>query len=226
MLCMSPLKRIMKSCKDSFISLKDHLIEQGSRLVGWQPGKDNGTGSTPGPAEPTCDSQLPGFRKDGEWDTGRPSAALAAVLEAASGAQWRCPGATRDEMLGMLRQWQALESWAAAGKLGLLRALIRDDDQPLLGGGYHGDLPDGWTKALTHEVALALSMPAVSAEHLMWLAWNLRAVLPGTGDLLAVGQLTMAKARAVEQALSQLTAADGATAEAMIIQDLPRKTYG
>ena len=194
--------------------------------MGWQPGKDNGTGGTPGPAEPACDPRLSGFRKDGEWGTCRPSAALAAVLEAASAAEWRCPGATRDEMLGMLRQWQALESWAGAGKLGLLRALIRDDDQPLPGGGYHGDLPGGWTKSLTHEVALALSMPAVSAENLMWLAWNLEAVLPGTGDLLGAGQLTLPKARAVDQAMTLLAGPDAAMAEAMILADLPGKTYG
>jgi hypothetical protein len=119
------------------------------------------------------DPRLPGFAAGGEWDTARPSAALAVALETASGAGWRCPGATRDEMLGLLRQWQTLEAWAAAGKVGLLRALVRDDDQPLPGGGFHGDLPDGWTKSLTHEVALALSMPAVSADKLMWLAWNL-----------------------------------------------------
>jgi hypothetical protein len=124
------------------------------------------------------DPRLSGFAADGEWDTARPSAALAVALEIASGVGWRCPGATGDEMLGLLRQWQALEAWAAAGKLGLLRALIRDDDQPLPGGGFHGDLPDGWTRSLTHEVALALSMPAVSADKLMWLASNLQAVLP------------------------------------------------
>jgi hypothetical protein len=128
-------------------------------------------------------------------------------------------------MLGMLRQWQALESWAAAGKLGVLRALIRDDGQPLPGGGYHGDLPDGWTKSLTHEAALALSMPAVSAENLMWLAWDLQATLPGTGALLERGQLTLAKARAVDQALNLLSAKDAATAEAMILPGLPGKTY-
>jgi Domain of unknown function (DUF222) len=198
----------------------------------WQP-SSGGTGEQPGPdaglpgrAEPARDPRLSGFVKDGEWDACRPSAALAVVMEAASGAEWRCPGATRDEMLGMLRQWQALESWAAAGKLGLLRALIRDDDQPLQGGGYHGDLPDGWTKSLSHEVALALSMPAVSAESLMWLAWNLRAVLPGTGALLASGELTLPKARAVDAALVQLTGKDAAQAEALILPDLPGKTYG
>jgi hypothetical protein len=56
-----------------------------------------------------------------------PSATLAAAaLAATSGPEQRCPGASRDEMLGMLCQWQALESWSAAGKLGLLRSLIRD----------------------------------------------------------------------------------------------------
>jgi hypothetical protein len=129
-------------------------------------------------------------------------------------------------MLGLLRQWQALESWAAAGKLGVLRALIRDEDQPLPGGGHHGDLPDGWTRSLTHDVALALSMPAVSAENLMWLAWDLAARLPGTGDLLAAGKLTYAKAKAVNEALQPLSEQDAATAESMILPDLPGKTYG
>jgi hypothetical protein len=129
-------------------------------------------------------------------------------------------------MVGLLRQWQALESWAAAGKLGVLRALVRDDDQPLPGGGYHGDLPEGWTKSLTHEVALALSMPAASADKLMWLAWNLQALLPRIGDLLASGDLTIAKARAVDTALNLLGHEDAATAEAMIVPELPGKTYG
>ena len=168
----------------------------------------------------------PGFANGGQWDTCPPSAALAVALEAASGAGWRCPGATRDEMIGLLRQWQAVESWAAVGKLGVLRALVRDDDQPLPGGGCHGDLPDGWTKSLTHEVALALSMPAVSADKLMWLAWNLEALLPGTGALLASGDLTLAKARAVDTALNLLSDEDAARAEAMIVPELPGKTYG
>ena len=129
-------------------------------------------------------------------------------------------------MFGLLRRWQAVESWAAAAKLGVLRALIREDDEPLPGGGFHGDLPDGWTKSLTHQVALALSMPAGSADKLMWLAWNLHAVLPGTGDLLASGDLTLAKARAVDTALNLLGDRDAAAAEAMILPELPGKTYG
>ena len=203
--------------------------------MGWLPGQGDGAGAEPVPGLPGSrdavsgfarDTHLPGFAKGGEWDAAAPSATLAAALEAASGPGWRCPGATQDELAGLLRQWQALESWAAAGKLGVLRALVRDEDQPPPGGGYHGDLPEGWTKSLTHEVALALSMPAVSAERLMWLAWNLQALLPATGDLLAAGELTLAKARAVDAALNLLRPEDAAQAETMIAPDLPGKTYG
>ena len=100
-----------------------------------QAGHGNGPGGAPpgpGPGLPR-DPHLPGFAHRGQWDTCPPTAALAAALEAASGPGWRCPGASREEMFGLLRQWQALESRAAAAKLGILRALIRDDDQPLPG---------------------------------------------------------------------------------------------
>jgi hypothetical protein len=200
-----------------------------------QAGHGNGQGAVPRrdpglpdgvPGALDRDSRLCGFAAGGQWDACPPSAALALALEEASGPEWLCPGASRDEMFGLLRQWQALESRAVAGKLGILRALIREDDQPLPGGGYHGDLPEGWTKSLTHEVAAALSMPAVSADRLMWLAWDLEGRLPGAGGLLADGKLTFSKAKAVSEALQQLTSEDVALAEAMILPDLPGKTYG
>ena len=194
--------------------------------VGWQQGGDSGTGQAPGPRRPGRVPGLPGFAAGGPLDSCPPSAALAVALETAAGCGWRCPDASHDEMLGVLRQWQALEAWAAAGKLGVLRALIREDDQPLPGGRYRGDLPEGWTKSLTHEVALALSMPAVSADRLMWFAWDLQARFPGIGELLATGSLTSAKARAVCEPLQLLSDEDAARAEAMIVPELAGQTYG
>jgi hypothetical protein len=188
-------------------------------------GHGNGQGAAPRP-DPGTPGGVTGFAAGGEWDACPPSATLAVALEDASGPGWRCAGASGDEMFGLLRQWQALESRAAAGKLGVLRALIREDDQPLPGGGYQGDLPKGWSKSLTHEVAAALSMPAVSADRLMWLAWDLEGRLPGVGGLLAGGALTFGKTKAVNEALQQLTSEDAATAEAMILPELPGKTYG
>jgi len=196
--------------------------------MGSQAGHGDELGAAPGPdlGLPDRDSHLAGFASGGEWDACSPSASLVLALEGASGPEWRCAGATRDEMFGLLRQWQALEARAVAGKLGILRALIREDDEPLPGGGYHGDLPEGWTKSLTHEVAAALSMPVVSADRLMSVAWDLEGRLPGVGGLLADGALTFAKARAVDEALQALAVEDATAAEAMILPDLPGKTYG
>jgi hypothetical protein len=55
---------------------------------------------------PGRDAHLAGFAAGGEWDARPPSGSLALAVEAASGPEWRCPGATRDEMFGLLRQWR------------------------------------------------------------------------------------------------------------------------
>ncbi len=59
-----------------------------------------------------------------------------------------------------------------AWKLGVIRALIRDDDPAFLCGSRHGDLPDVWEDALAHEVALALAASAPSADKTMRAAWS------------------------------------------------------
>jgi hypothetical protein len=224
--------------------------------VGWQPGGKPGSGGVPDPGPdlpgeherppglrwalshafpqqsgagdgtPRRDRRLAGFAKGGEWDTSKPSAALAAALEGASGPERRCAGASRDEMIGLLRHWAAMEAWAAAGRLGVLRALIRDDAQPLPSGGSHGDLPDGWTKSLTHEAAAALAVSVPTAENMVWLAWDLEARLPGIAGLLADGTLTYSKARAVDETFQLLSEEQAARAEALIMPELPGKNYG
>jgi hypothetical protein len=113
-----------------------------------------------------------------------PSAALAVALEAAAGPGELYEGADTDALVGIVRQWAAVESWAAAGKLGALRAMMREDGGGALLG-RRGDLPEGWDDSLNYEVANALAMGPVSAGNLAVLAWTLGARLPGTGRLLA-----------------------------------------
>jgi Domain of unknown function (DUF222) len=201
-----------------------------------QPGEGSGAGEEPGPgpgpglpgdgrSDPGA-AGLAGFVKGGAWDSRPPSAALAAALEGAAGEGWRCEGGSRAEIVGAVRAAAALESWACAAKLGLLRAAIREDDQRLPGEGCHGDLPDAWSKSLTHDVALALAMSPVSAENLLQTAWDLGALLPGIGALLQDGTLTYPKARVVRDALGLLGEGDMAAAEAMIAPQLAGKTFG
>lgn len=220
--------------------------------MGWQPGKYGGTGGEPVPgsgvpggpaasmAQDACrgqaglgealrDERLSGFTRGGEWDGCLPGPELAAVSAAVAGPEWRCPGAEPDELIGVLRRVAALESWASAAKLGVLRELIRQDDLPVFGRPRHGDLPDEWSGSLNHQVALALAVSVQSAENTAMTAWELGARLPGIAVLLADGTLSFSKARLIAETFQLLSDQDAAAAEATIVPLLTGvtdKTYG
>ena len=122
--------------------------------MGWQPGTGDGAGVSPdhdpgvpdagGP--PVRDVRLAWFASDaGGRDALIPSGLLALAADEVCGRERRCPGASDDELTGLLRGWAAIESWAAAGKLGVIAEMIRRDGQPRAAGGRHGDLPDEWS---------------------------------------------------------------------------------
>lgn len=192
--------------------------------MGWQADR----GPWPGGASGR-DEALPGlpagFTRGGAWDAAPPSAALAAALEAAAGADGLYAGADTDALVGIARQWAAIESWAAAGLLSSLRAMTREDREGRSLLRRRSDLPDGWDDSLNYEVAAALAMGPVSAGNLAVLAWTLGARLPGIGRLLADGTLTRAKAKLIAQLFEPLDDGEAARAEALILGDLAGKTY-
>jgi hypothetical protein len=187
-----------------------------------------GYGSWPGEA-PGQSGSLPellaGFEHGGAWAEAVPSAALAVALEAAAGPENRYEGADTDALVGIVRQWAAIESWATAGLLAALRAMMREDDEgdPLLR--RRDDLPDGWNDSLNYEIAAALAMGPVSAGNLAGLAWTLSTRLPGIGRLLADGTLTRAKAKLIAATCEPLDESEAARAEALILPELAGKTY-
>ena len=198
-------------------------IERGD-FMGWQADSDPGPGEVPGQGE--CrPASLAGFGHGGSQAGAPPSAALAAALEAAAGPEDLYEGADTDSLVGIVRQWAAVESWAAAGKLGALRAMMREDGEgaPLLR--RRGDLPEGWDDSLNYEVAGALAMGPVSAGNLAGLAWALGARLPGVGRLLAGGTLTLAKAKLIAATFEPLDEGEAARAEALMLPEVAGKTY-
>jgi hypothetical protein len=172
---------------------------------------------------PVRDPRLARFAGDGSQEAPAPSGRLALAADDVSGLGRRCPGATDNELIGLLRAWAAIESWAAGAKLGVIAELIRRED--ITPGGHHGNLPDDWSPSLRHELAAALACSVQSAETTAWLAWEQQARLPGVGALLGAGALTFAKARAVIETFKYLTDADAARAEALILDHLVGKTY-
>jgi hypothetical protein len=123
--------------------------------MGWQPGPRGGTGASPDrdPGMPggmpfLRDPRLAEFASDGGRDALVPSGRLALVADEVSGPERRCPGVTDDELVGLLRAWAAVESWAAGAKLGVIAELIRRD-RAAPQAGRHADLPDQWSPSST-----------------------------------------------------------------------------
>src|SRR5262249_42671712 len=201
------------------------------RGAGAQPAPDAGL---PGGGRRGCvggrggrDRRLAAFAQGGPGDTCPPDAELAAALDELSGPDWRCDGAADDELIGLLGRWQAVESWAAAGKLGVLRELIRRRARPGIRGQavpMRGDLPDAWEEGLGHEISAALGVSLRSADQLTGLAWQLRARLPGIGAMLAAGTIDLLKARIISDELSVLDDEQAAQAEKLILGELAGKT--
>ncbi len=205
-----------------------------------QPGQEDGEGAgrdrDPEPTPPASGSPVPNPAPLGPdprlaqfaWDDSRegpaPSGRMALLVDELSGPRRRCPGATGDERVGLLRAWAAVESWAAGGKLGMVREIMRAEAPPSPGSD-HGDLPETWSRSLRYELSGALACSTQSAESIASLAWQLEARLPRIGARLDDGTLTSAKARAVAETFEQLTDPDAAAAEALIADQLAGKTF-
>src|SRR5215475_14889418 len=138
------------------------------RGAGAEPAPDAGLPGGPG-GEQGRDPRLAAFVKGGPGDTRSPGPELAKEIAELSGPDWRCAGAADDELIGLLGRWQAAESWAAAGKLGVVRELIRRRARPGIRGQdspVHGDLPDAWEEGLEHEISAALGVSLRTADKL------------------------------------------------------------
>ena len=196
-------------------------------------GKPGGrTAGVPGvdgsqPPDGQRDPRLAGFAEGGPGDTCAPGPELAATVAELSGPEWRCAGATDEELIGLLGRWDAIGSWAEAGKLGVVRELLRRRARPGLGGGRaaaHGDLPDQWEEGAGHEVSGALRISLRSADNLTSFAWDLQARLPGIGAALADGTLSPLKARIISDELKVLDDEHAAQAEKLILDQLAGRT--
>jgi len=149
-----------------------------------------------------------------------------ATLDALSGPQRRCDGATDEELVGLLGRWAAAESWAAAAKLGVARELLRRRAVPLPGTVRPDGLPEVWDEGTGHEAAMALGISVPAADKLLILAWTLEARLPGTGAKLADGTIDLLKAKIIADELSVLDDTQAAAAEQLILDQLAGKTPG
>ncbi|WP_300612993.1 DUF222 domain-containing protein [Trebonia sp.] len=171
------------------------------------------------------DPRLADFAEGGAGDICPPGPELAVETARLSGPDWRCDGATDDELIGLLGRWAATESWAVAAKLGVIREILRRL-AVTPGMAAPDGLPEVWGDEVEHEVAGALGISPQAAGKLVMLAWTLEARLPGIGAKLADGTISYTKARLIFDELIVLDDEHAAQAEALILDELAGKTPG
>jgi hypothetical protein len=167
-----------------------------------------------------------GFAGGGVMDAAPPCSTLAGFAEEVTGLSGRCAGASDDELVGVLRAWGRLESWAAERKLAVIAELIRRRPAPGNPPSGPGGMPGGWGKFCGDELAAAVAISAQAAEKTLQLAHDLAARLPGTARALREGLIDLGKARIIAEVTRVLDPDEAAAAEALILAKVAGKTPG
>lgn len=177
----------------------------------------------PGPGGPVAREGCgAGFAEDGVLDVLAPGMALAGFADA---AQARLGQLSDNELVGVLRGWRRLTSWAQARELAAVAELARrrpshharatPPGQPLL----------NWSEFLAAEVAMALTLTRAGGETEVALATGLDC-RPATAAALATGRIDLAKARVILDGVSTLTDTHAAMVESAVLPIAPGLTPG
>jgi len=131
-----------------------------------------------------------------------------------------------DELIGVLRAWRRVASWAAARELAAVAELARrrpaDGTPPARVRG----MPLNLSAFLPEEVGAALTLTHLSAVRETRLALDLAGPLADTAAALAAGRIDLRKAELFSEATVTLTDAHTAAVEAAVLPEAPDLTTG
>jgi hypothetical protein len=171
------------------------------------------------PSEPSGPSGTgAGFAAGGLLDHLAPGSALAGFTQNA----WADGLGTLgdDALVGVIRAWRRLASWAAAGELAAVAELDRRRRAEVAAGA-----DPHLAEHVGDELAASLTLTTRSADALLDVACGL-ARLPLTRAALATGQIDRAKALVITEGVSCLGDAHAAAVESAVIGRAPGLTSG
>jgi Domain of unknown function (DUF222) len=150
----------------------------------------------------------PGFGfGDGEpLDTAAPGVGLAGLAEDAHASLARVDD---DCLVGVIRGWRRIASWAAGRELAAVAELARR--RPADG------LPGSGREFVADELAAALTLTIRAAQGERDLAWQLAQLLPATLAALSAGQIDLPRARVIADGTAELMAGHAAAVEAAVL---------
>jgi Domain of unknown function (DUF222) len=161
-----------------------------------------------------------GFAQGGVLD-----AVAAGLALAGFAAEARDGAIDDDELIGVIRAWRRLASWAAAGELEAIAALARRRPAPgAPPAAPDEEVPAGHGEFVPDEVAAALTLTPGKAWLHTDLAVDLATRLRAVRDCLAAGWIDLAKAQLFHTATRDLTDAHAAAVVAAVLPGAPDMT--
>jgi hypothetical protein len=161
---------------------------------------------------------LGGFGEGGALDALAPGAALAGFAAAAwDGGLERL---SEDELVGVVRAWRRLSSWAAAGELAAVAELVARCDR-----GHDSGLRCQPVDCVAGELACALRLTRRGADGLVGRALQL-AGQPATAAALRQGQIDMPKMLTIADGVAALDPRVARLVEDMVVAKAATQTNG
>ena len=158
-----------------------------------------------------------GFASGLPLDTMPGGLVLMGLAGGAAGEDDSYPGASDDELVGVICAWDRVQSHASARKHAAAAELIRRRPAPgcVLEGPAR--MPAGWEEFTGDELAPALAQSAWAAAAVLELSWDLAVKLPGTAAAFRAGVIQENKARIIAAATQLLDPGEARAAEALVL---------
>src|SRR5579863_5151079 len=162
-------------------------------------------------------SRASGFASGKPLDTAPGCLVLGQFAEAAAGDDDRYPGASGDELGGVICAWDRVEAYASSRKHAAVAELIRRRPAPGCAAQGPARMPEGWSEFTGRELGAVLGVSAGDAEEMLDLAHALEVNLPGTKQAFRAGILNLDKAQVIAAATALLDPSEARAAEAMVL---------
>jgi hypothetical protein len=177
------------------------------------PGMPGSAGSVPG----VYVSRASGFASGKPLDVAPGCLTLAQFAEQAAGQDDRYPGASDDELVGVICAWDRVEAHISSRKHAAVAELIRR--RPAEGYVLAGpaQMPEAFDEFTSRELGRALGETRGVADDMLSLGHELAVNLPGTKTAFRAGILNQRKATIIASATCLLDRAEARAAEAMVL---------
>src|ERR1700683_1950729 len=162
-------------------------------------------------------SRASGFASGMPLDTAPGCVSLGLFAEEAAGDDDRYPGASDDELVGVICGWDRDQAHAAARKYAAIAGFTRPRPPPGCALEGPAEMPAAWDEFAPVELAAILGESRWAADNLLDVAYDLEVKLPGTKAAFRDGIISEAKAGIIARATTVLDPEEARAAEALVL---------